>query len=159
MKRKIKGVIIVLCFWIFLTEKIAIDSLFIGMGVSFLVLGSNRMFKSTSEIKGRPMKAYLYMLKYLLILIKEVIIANFQVAFIIIRPKLDVSPKTITYKTQLQTDLLRTILSNSITLTPGTLTVSLDGDLLKIHCLKDTYVMGILEAELEKILLKIEGCR
>jgi len=48
------------------------------------------------------------------------------------------------------------VLANSITLTPGTLTISVEGNSLKIHCLKEKFKLGVEDSKFEKILLQIE---
>jgi multicomponent Na+:H+ antiporter subunit E len=50
-----------------------------------------------------------------------------------------------------------TILANSITLTPGTMTVSIDKNVLDIHCLNKNYEDSLKDNLFEKMLLKIEG--
>ncbi len=100
-------------------------------------------------------KLYLWLL-YTIILIKEVIIANFLVAKIVLNYKEKTDSCIITYKTSLKSDLYKTIFANSITLTPGTITVDLKENIYKIHCLKKEFADGVYDSKFEKILLKLE---
>ncbi len=59
--------------------------------------------------------------------------ANFDVASRIVRPVIPLNPGIVTVRTKLSTPLGRTVLANSITLTPGTLSVEIKGDLLYVH--------------------------
>jgi multicomponent Na+:H+ antiporter subunit E len=93
---------------------------------------------------------------YLWLLVKEIILANLQVAKIVLSPKISISPTMITYETKLKSVFHRTVLANSITLTPGTLTVSLVDNILTIHCLREEYGEQIIDSKLEQILLQIE---
>jgi multicomponent Na+:H+ antiporter subunit E len=74
---------------------------------------------------------------YLVRFLKALVMANLQVAWIVIRPRLAIRPGIIAFRTRHRSELGVTILANSITLTPGTLTmdVSPEGDTLYIHVL------------------------
>ena len=67
----------------------------------------------------------------------ELVLSNFAVARVVLRPHLDVRPGIVAYKTELRTDLAITLLANMITLTPGTLTVDVEENrsTLYIHTL------------------------
>ena len=100
-----------------------------------------------------------YWIKFISILFYEVIKANVEVAFIILNPKLVLEPQIVKYETSLKSFRNKTILANSITLTPGTLTVAVNENILSIHCLKTKYVKGLKDNPFEKILLEIEGSK
>ena len=66
----------------------------------------------------------------------------------------------VRFRTTLRTRVARVLLANSITLTPGTITVTLEGDELTVHCLDKTLAEGLSDGifvrELEK-LERMEG--
>ena len=66
-------------------------------------------------------------------------------------------PIIIHVKTPLESEALRVILANSITLTPGTITVSLTDDDLYVHCLDKSLADGVINSPFTELLLKIEG--
>ena len=70
---------------------------------------------------------------YVFYLFVAIIKANFDVASRIVRPKIPLNPGIVTVRTKLSTPLGRTVLANSITLTPGTLSVEMKGDILYVH--------------------------
>lgn len=90
------------------------------------------------------------------VLIKEIVIANLGTIRLIVSPKYDVEPVLVTFKTELKTDLARTILANSITLTPGTITVELTEDEFRVHCLDKEMAEGMADSVFVKKLLKME---
>lgn len=143
-----------LVFWIILCEKLDAEVLIIGTAVSVSVYYFNRHFLPAGGnlIIG---KLPLYAL-YLLLLLKEIVIANINVAGIVLSPRMNISPCTVRLKTQLKSGLHRAILANSITLTPGTLTVQLIEDELLVHCLVKDYIPDVIHSKFEKLLLKIE---
>lgn len=99
----------------------------------------------------------LYCIQYIFILIVNIISANIHVASIVLSRKINIMPETISIKTQLKSNICKVIFANSITLTPGTLTVNLSDNVLEIHCLDRQFVSGLENLTFEKILMKIEG--
>lgn len=76
---------------------------------------------------------FAYLVLYLPYLFVEIIKANLQVARIVVDPALPIRPAIVRVMTRLQSPVGRMILANSITLTPGTLSVEMEGDTLFIH--------------------------
>jgi len=76
-------------------------------------------------------------LRYVFVFLVEVIKANIQVVKIVLSPTLNITPGIIAYRMDVKSDAGITLLANSITLTPGTLTVDLSKDkkTLYIHAL------------------------
>lgn len=160
MNKKLRGLVIFMFFmvyWVTLTERLTYEGFFVGILVVGIVHILN--FELISMILDKRYisfkKAY-YGMIYVLLLLKEIIIANIQVAIIVLNPKIIISPQTVTYRTNLKDPLLIAIFANSITLTPGTLTIEIKEDKILIHCLTEKYKNGITNSALENILLKIE---
>jgi len=78
-------------------------------------------------------KMVLFFLAYIIVLLWEIIKANFDVAYRVIHPKMPINPGIVVIKTHLKSDIAKLILANSITLTPGTFTLDVIGDKLLIH--------------------------
>jgi multicomponent Na+:H+ antiporter subunit E len=72
-------------------------------------------------------------LGYIGYLFMAIVKANFDVASRIVRPRIPINPGIVTVRTRLSSPLGRTVLANSITLTPGTLSVEIKGNLLYVH--------------------------
>ncbi|WZL73355.1 Na+/H+ antiporter subunit E [Clostridiaceae bacterium 35-E11] len=150
-------IVIFMLFWIILTEKINAEIIIIGLLICMFVyyLNQHSIFSLVRKETKRQEKIY-YWCIYLLILIKEIVLANFEVAKIVLSPRMKISPEIVQFHTKLCSDIHKTILANSITLTPGTLTVLMEENTLTVHCLKKDYVEAVLDSKFEKILLKIE---
>ena len=71
--------------------------------------------------------------------------------------KEEMEPVIVKFRTKLRTEGARVMLANSITLTPGTITVSLEGDELTVHCLDVSLAEGMEDSAFVKLLEKIEG--
>lgn len=65
----------------------------------------------------------------------EIVKANWTVIQACLRADLDIDPALVKVKTGCRTDLAKTTFANSITLTPGTVTLSVEGDMLLVHAL------------------------
>ena len=95
-------------------------------------------------------------LQYLYCLIKEVIAANLAVCRLILTRKEEMEPVLVHVHADLKTETARVILANSITLTPGTITVSLEGDKLLVHCLDKSLSEGMEDSVFVRLLQKME---
>ncbi|MCF7929607.1 MAG: Na+/H+ antiporter subunit E [Spirochaetales bacterium] len=70
---------------------------------------------------------------YLVVFLWELIKSNLDVAVRVLNPRLPINPGIVRFKTKMDSDLGKLILANSITLTPGTLTVDVEDDTLTVH--------------------------
>lgn len=98
-----------------------------------------------------------YFLSYIGVLVVEIVKANALVMHLVLTDREVAEPVIVEYRTRLKTDLGRVIFANSITLTPGTITVSLKGDELVIHCLDKTMAEGMEDTVFERLLEKMEA--
>ncbi len=100
-----------------------------------------RMFITRHHMLGHPMRILTFIFHYMPVFTWELIKANFDVAYRVLHPGLPINPGIVKLKTGLKSDMGLTFLANSITLTPGTLTVDVDKEqgILYIHWI---YVRG-----------------
>lgn len=94
---------------------------------------------------------------YAAVLIVEILKANWQVLFFIMTPKYQVEPRIIHFTSSLKTEMARVILANSITLTPGTITIRMEGNELYVHCLDKNFAEGIADSIFVELLEKMEA--
>lgn len=94
--------------------------------------------------------------QYLYHLVREIITANLQVSRMILTRKETMEPVIVHVRTDLKTEAARVILANSITLTPGTITVSLTDDVLLVHCLDKSLAAGMEDSVFVRLLKKLE---
>ena len=107
----------------------------VGAGVFFALLVSTLfgdIYPDNLEKVLNPTR-WLYFFIYLPYFLWQVIRANVDVMLRVIPPKLPIRPGIVKVHTQLKSNLGRTFLANSITLTPGTLTVDIVGGDLYVH--------------------------
>lgn len=150
-----RTIFLYLLFWIVLSENVKAETLCIGIIISLIVTSLNKILLQSDKLLYSKKNIVLW-IYYTIILIKEILVSNINVAKIVLSPKLEISPQVIIIRTKIKSDFNKTIFANSITLTPGTLTISLDGDKIAVHCLKDEFALGLNNSDFEKIILKVE---
>lgn len=96
------------------------------------------------------------LIHYLFTLVLEILKANVTVFKLIYTAEYELEPAVVHFKTSLHSTFARVLLANSITLTPGTITVALTGDEYTVHCLDKELAEGISSSVFVKFLEKIE---
>ena len=131
----ITGLIIALAlFWLGLSGHYTPLMLSLGaISVVLSVILSGRL--GILDREGAPYLAVFGVLIYLPWLLKEVFVANIIVIRACLRAELDIKPALVKVKTSCVSDLAKTLFANSITLTPGTITVLVEQNRLLVHTL------------------------
>lgn len=144
--------------WIIFNGNITVEIAIIGLAVAAAVFAFICKFMDYSLRKEILLyKKLLTFIGYVIILIIEIIKANIAVIHMIVTQREVVEPVIVRFRTRLRTETARVILANSITLTPGTITVSLEGDEYEVHCLDKSLAEGIEDSMFVKLLEKMEG--
>lgn len=92
---------------------------------------------------------------YILLLVWEIVKSN-AVLFALMLFKKDRRPVMVEFHTKIRSRIGRSLLANSITLTPGTITAAVEGDFLRIHCFDESLAKGLDATVFEKRILKLE---
>jgi multicomponent Na+:H+ antiporter subunit E len=122
-----------LLLWILLTGSLAAEELIAGLLVALVVsIVSASHVSIFSGLKIHPFAPF-SLVNYLVYFLYALVHANFDLARKVLSPSLPINPGMVEFHTTLQSELGRMLLANSITLTPGTLTVDLVGDRLLVH--------------------------
>lgn len=119
--------------WLFLNNSLALGAIAIGILVAGLVayfLSANMSY--LSGYKFTP-ASYVATIGFTGFFLMELVKANISMAVIVLQPALPIDPAIVRVKTSLKNPTARLLLANSITLTPGTLSVEVKGDWLYIH--------------------------
>ncbi len=127
-------VLVLFGVWILLTLPVSNQELIVG-GIIAVVAGlitSRRGIEVLAGFRFTP-KALVYAIVYVFVFMYALVKSNLDVAFRVIKPTLPINPGIVRVKTRLKTPIGRILLANSITLTPGTITVETDGEDFYIH--------------------------
>ena len=120
--------------WLLLTWSLQVQVVIAGLAASIVVsLLFHEILPKEHHMFVSPMRIF-WLLVYIPVFLYYVIIANIDVVYRVLHPKMPIKPGIVKIKTNLKTESAITGLANSITLTPGTLTVDLTNDgFLYIH--------------------------
>ncbi|HEU4344577.1 MAG TPA: Na+/H+ antiporter subunit E [Candidatus Binatia bacterium] len=153
--------VVLFVFWLLLSGKLEVKYLLFGLLSAALVtfvtqdlLQSPEGQRKTSPSMAGFLKAGWRLLAYFGWLIYEIVQSNFQVAYIVLHPKLPIEPGLLRFRTRLRSPIGHVILANSITLTPGTITVDLSEGTYWVHALVPQAAGALLE---EKMQAKLEA--
>ena len=139
--------------WIVLSGKF--DSLLLGLGViSSLLIAyffHDLLFPDMGPGVGRVFSRFS---KYTPWLILEIVKANFHLLYLVFHPRMKdlIDPHIIDFKTNLESDMAITTLANSITLTPGTITITASSDgAFRVHAIDKPSAEALPGVMLEKV--------
>lgn len=125
--------VLLFLIWMLLTGTLELTSLLLGLALAVVLA---LIFGKNSSVFGRlrfTPKMFAYTLLYLVEFIWQMVKSNIDVALRVINPKLPINPGIVKVKTRLKSPMGRMILANTITLTPGTLTIEIKDDEFYIH--------------------------
>ena len=88
-------------------------------------------------------------------LLQEVIKSSLDVARVVLSPSLPIEPEVVEMTTAQTSDSGKVILGNSITLSPGTVTIDMHEDKLLVHCLTRKSADGLRDGEMERRTAKL----
>ncbi|MCM1272754.1 MAG: Na+/H+ antiporter subunit E [Clostridium sp.] len=93
---------------------------------------------------------------YFFILMWEIIKANFAMMRLVVLDKYENEPMIVKFQTDLKDDTCKAVLANSITLTPGTITVDVQENVYTVHCFDKDMADGMEDSVFVSLLRKIE---
>ncbi len=148
--------------WCLVSGQVTIGSIFLGFIFGMVVVQPFSKLYRMDEVvtpTGDWLAKIPKKLVYFYVLIKEIIKANIVVAKIVLSPKIDIKPGIVAVPIRTKTNIGITGIANTITLTPGTLTVDISDDqkVLYVHSIDSTDPQGLRESirdDLEKYVLE-----
>jgi len=158
--RYITVFILSMIFWLMLTFEFTMPNFIVGAVAALITsLIFTRFFVKNVHKLIQPHR-YFWFLIYLFVFIWECIKANFDVAYRVLHPAMPIRPGIVKVKTTLKSDMAKMLLANSITMTPGTISVDIIDDNLYVHWIyirsEDPEVYtGIITGAFEKYIKRI----
>jgi multicomponent Na+:H+ antiporter subunit E len=142
-------------FWIILSGKF--DAFHLGIGAVSAVcitLGTRRLLllppaigpAQTHPVDVMPWRR---LLLYVPWLIWQIVMSSLLVAVVVVHPKMPIQPRLVRFRTPLPHDLARLTLATSITMTPGTVTLDVQGDEFLVHALTETSAQALMSVQEE----------
>ena len=154
--RYIYTFLIMMGFWILLSGKFDLFHLTLGVLSSGLVsFLSADLFMYNPQSRNH-LKTGISFLLYLPWFLFQIVLSTLHVTFLALHPKMKdkIDPTIVTFKTSLKTDIAKVALANSITLTPGTITIRIEDQVFYVHAISRKAAAG-LPGEMEERLAKV----
>lgn len=150
--------ILLYALWLILNGRITLEICLFGIAISALIYLFMCKFMDFSIKKDLRLMSRIGLgIAYFFVLLKEIFVSNFKVIAIILFKSIPITPSMTEVRVELKSRMAKTILANSITLTPGTITVKVEDDVFTVHCLSAELIEGIEESTFVKLLRKMEA--
>ena len=141
--------IVLLAFWMLLSGKF--DAFHLTLGIICCALTAylfhDLLFANVRVGDMRVVAARF--IAYIAWLIEQIVMANVHVASLVIRRKMPIDPQIVKFKTKLETDISCVTLANSITLTPGTITMDIKDGVFYVHALSQKVANELNAGDME----------
>ncbi len=134
------------------------EGLILAMGAAsvFLAVWLAQKMKLVDE-EGTPVEVAGGILPYAIWLLREVMKSNVAVGKIIVSKEARIAPEVLEVPDGQGSDLGRALYANSISLTPGTVTLESDGKMMRVHALRDDIAGDVKEGEMSRRVAQVDG--
>lgn len=148
--------VMLFAFWLLLSGYFTAFLVSAGIGSSLAVVWfARRMVVVDAE--GHPVRLIPRLLLYWLWLLKEIVKSGWAVSLIILNPRLPISPTMVRFRPTQKTNVGLVIHANSITLTPGTITVEATPGEFLVHGLTRGSAEGAIDSDMDRRISRCEG--
>jgi multicomponent Na+:H+ antiporter subunit E len=158
--RAIVQFLLLLAFWLLLSWRL--DPVFLAMGVGSAALVTWLTQPFVTKAIGPGLGGPRVLLRrgfasgvYLVWLMGRIIPAGLQIAYHVLHPGLPIDPGVLRFRTTLHSPVARTLLANSITLVPGTMTLEVNGDEFVVHAFIPSAADDLASAKLQNRIADI----
>ncbi len=144
-------------FWVLFSGKFDFFHIALGIGSSLIVAAASKDLLFPSNIKPGFVICWLRFVGYFPWFFYQIFLANLRILYLVFHPRMMelIDPKIISFNSKLTNDISRTTFANSITLTPGTVTVNVSVlGKFRVHCIDEKSGQP-LPGEMEKRIARI----
>ena len=145
--------------WVIFNGRITFEIIVAGILISFLLdMFVRKILRLNLTLSNlwKFLKIFPDALFYVIVLLIEIVRANLLISKLVLAHEIEVEPCLVKFNTSLKTEAARVALANSITLTPGTITISLEGNEFLVHALDKEIAKGLEGSVFEKLLMRME---
>jgi multicomponent Na+:H+ antiporter subunit E len=143
-------------FWLFLSGHYDVFHITIGVLCCAGIAWTSTDLLYVDQPDKKRTVVIAQFLIYIFWLLWQIILANFQVACLVLSPKLKIDPRIIVYRAdRLRGDVAKATFGNSITLTPGTVTLDIHGNDFHVHALTPGFAADLEAGDMERWIAKV----
>jgi multicomponent Na+:H+ antiporter subunit E len=147
--RRLAVLLILFAFWLLLSSHYDLFHLSLGLICCLLVAAASHDLLIENISGSKRIKKTRRFLFYVPWLIYQVVLANLHVAYLVVNPRA-IDPRIVRFKTRLKSEFAMVTLGNSITLTPGTITMDIIDGEFYVHALSKKVADDLLSGEMER---------
>ena len=143
--------------WVIFNGNLTLEICLFGVVIAAVIFAFTCKFMDYSiEKEKKVIRSYFKFLRYTCVLVKEIVKANFTVMHMILSEREELEPVLVSFQSDMKTPVGRALLANAITLTPGTITVTLEGSEYVVHCLDESLAEGMDDSVFVRLLADLE---
>lgn len=143
--------------WVIFNGSFTLEICLFGIVIAAAVFAFTCKFMDYSiEQEKKNIRKIFKFLRYICVLVIEIVKANFAVIHMILSEREELEPVLVRFRSDMKTPVGRAFLANAITLTPGTITVLLEDSDYVVHCLDESLAEGMDESIFVKLLADLE---
>ena len=143
-------------FWLVLSGHYTPFLIGCGVVISLMIALFSRRLHIVDE-EGHPIHLLLSAFRYWPWLVMQIIMSACKVARILISPTLQITPTLTRVRMSQKTAVGRVTYANSITLTPGTVSIALEGEYILVHAITRENALDVESGEMDKMCTRFEG--
>ena len=153
MARRVAAFFILFTFWLLLSGHFDLLHLTLGVICALLVTGISHQLLIGEAGLSTGFGQVFRFFRYLPWLLYQIAVANIDVAYRVLHPKMPIDPVIVTFKGNLRTDFGKVLFANSITLTPGTVTIDIEQNEFTVHAITASAVEALpkMQAEVRRV--------
>ena len=148
--------VVLFALWVVFNGKLNAEIAVFGAVLSALIyLFSCRFLGWSPKKDERLLRLLPRAVGYMGLLLGEIVKSNLALLRLVYSPRIEVKPRLVTFRTPLK-GAYRSVLADSITVTPGTITVHCQGERLTVHALDERFAQGVEDTAFQQRLLAMQ---
>jgi len=154
--RSLSVIVTLFAFWLVMSGYFTAFLLSMGL-LSAIAITAFGHRMDVVDHEGHPMHLTPSAFTYWPWLVKEIIKSAWDVSKVILSPKMPISPTLVRVKMSQKSNVGQVAYANSITLTPGTISVVVEGDEILVHALTRDGAQGVADGDMDRRVAAFEG--
>ena len=143
--------------WVIFNGRVTLEICLLGLVIAGALLAFSCRFMEYSLARERKVYRSIFLFpRYCRLLVTEIVKANVSAMRMILTQREEIEPALVSFCTDLKSQAGKALLANTITLTPGTITVTLEESEYTVHCLDESMAEGIQESAFVAYIRKFE---
>ena len=143
--------------WVIFNGRVTLEICLLGLVIAGALLAFSCRFMEYSLARERKVYRSIFLFpRYCRLLVTEIVKANLNAIRMILTQREEIEPALVSFRTELKSQAGKAMLANAITLTPGTITVTLEESEYMVHCLDESMAEGIQESAFVAYIRKFE---